>query len=134
MRSSIRVNYGAFSEKTIKGIRMITGKKLQSIQTQKGRQRYLFLTLLFQNSDLMHKLLTLSSYYDLYDISNSIQHLFCLLQPSYNKDDFFDTISCNQLDQVARSGQQQQHTQFPEHMRQVPEVCFILTIFTNPKL
>jgi len=56
---------------------------------------------------------------------------FCLLQPAYNKDDFFDTISCNQLDRVARSGQQ--HNQFPEHMRQVPEVCFILSILTNPK-
>uniref|UniRef100_A0A1J3GP81 Decapping 5-like protein n=1 Tax=Noccaea caerulescens TaxID=107243 RepID=A0A1J3GP81_NOCCA len=45
-------------------------------------------------------------------------------KPAYNKDDFFDTISCNQLNQVARSGQQQQqqHTQFPEHMRQNPEV------------
>lgn len=40
-------------------------------------------------------------------------------KPAYNKDDFFDTISCNQLDRVARSGQQ--HNQFPEHMRQVPE-------------
>ncbi|KFK31573.1 hypothetical protein AALP_AA6G129700 [Arabis alpina] len=41
---------------------------------------------------------------------------------AYNKDDFFDTISCNQLDQVARSGQQrqQQHAQFPNHMGQVP--------------
>ncbi|CAA7033814.1 unnamed protein product [Microthlaspi erraticum] len=44
-------------------------------------------------------------------------------KPAYNKDDFFDTISCNQLNQVPRSGQQQQqHTQFPEHMRQNPEV------------
>ncbi|EFH39748.1 hypothetical protein ARALYDRAFT_916947 [Arabidopsis lyrata subsp. lyrata] len=41
------------------------------------------------------------------------------VQPAYNKDDFFDTISCNPLDRVGRSGQQ--HTQFPEHMRQVPE-------------
>ncbi|XP_010481603.1 PREDICTED: decapping 5-like protein isoform X1 [Camelina sativa] len=39
-------------------------------------------------------------------------------KPSYNKDDFFDTISCNQLDRVARNGQQ--HNQFPEHMRQDP--------------
>ncbi|XP_019087064.1 PREDICTED: decapping 5-like protein isoform X2 [Camelina sativa] len=39
-------------------------------------------------------------------------------KPSYNKDDFFDTISCNQLDRVARNGQQ--HNQFPEHMRQEP--------------
>ncbi|XP_023639260.1 decapping 5-like protein isoform X2 [Capsella rubella] len=39
-------------------------------------------------------------------------------KPAYNKDDFFDTVSCNQLDRVARSGQQ--HTQFPEHLRQVP--------------
>ncbi|CAH2046320.1 unnamed protein product [Thlaspi arvense] len=47
----------------------------------------------------------------------------CLLQPAYNKDDFFDTISCNPLDRMARSGQQQQqHIQFPEHMRQDPGV------------
>ncbi|KAG2302243.1 hypothetical protein Bca52824_030894 [Brassica carinata] len=42
-------------------------------------------------------------------------------KPAYNKDDFFDTISCNPLDRVARSGQQQQHSQFPDHMRQNPE-------------
>ncbi|KAF2571568.1 hypothetical protein F2Q70_00002039 [Brassica cretica] len=42
-------------------------------------------------------------------------------KPAYNKDDFFDTISCNPLDRVARSGQQQLDSQFPEHMRQNPE-------------
>ncbi|KAF8084602.1 hypothetical protein N665_0710s0010 [Sinapis alba] len=42
-------------------------------------------------------------------------------KPAYNKDDFFDTISCNPLDRVARGGQQQQHSQFPEHMRQDSE-------------
>ncbi|KAJ0252656.1 Decapping 5-like protein [Hirschfeldia incana] len=40
---------------------------------------------------------------------------------AYNKDDFFDTISCNPLDRVARSGQQQLDSRFPEHMRQNPE-------------
>ncbi|CAF2142212.1 hypothetical protein HID58_006751 [Brassica napus] len=40
---------------------------------------------------------------------------------AYKKDDFFDTISCNRLDRTARSGQQQQHIQFPEHMRQDPQ-------------
>ncbi|ESQ39658.1 hypothetical protein EUTSA_v10000836mg [Eutrema salsugineum] len=43
-------------------------------------------------------------------------------KPAYNKDDFFDTISVNSLDRVARNGQQQQHVQFPEHMRQDPQV------------
>ncbi|KAL1222965.1 Decapping 5-like protein [Cardamine amara subsp. amara] len=33
-------------------------------------------------------------------------------KPAYNKDDFFDTISVNPLDRVARGGQQ--YTQFPE--------------------
>ncbi|KAJ0242571.1 Decapping 5-like protein [Hirschfeldia incana] len=42
-------------------------------------------------------------------------------KPAYKKDDFFDTISCNRPDQAARSGQQQQHIQFPEHMRQDPQ-------------
>ncbi|CAN8246027.1 unnamed protein product [Cochlearia groenlandica] len=43
-------------------------------------------------------------------------------KPAYSKDDFFDTISCNSLISMARGGhQQQQHTQFPEHMRQNPE-------------
>ncbi|CAH8390304.1 unnamed protein product [Eruca vesicaria subsp. sativa] len=39
-------------------------------------------------------------------------------KPAYKKDDFFDSISCNQLDRVARSGQQQLHIQFPDHTRQ----------------
>ncbi|XP_009128784.1 decapping 5-like protein isoform X1 [Brassica rapa] len=42
-------------------------------------------------------------------------------KPAYKKDDFFDTISCNRLDRTARSGQQQQQIQFPEHMRQDPQ-------------
>ncbi|KAG2301808.1 hypothetical protein Bca4012_060154 [Brassica carinata] len=42
-------------------------------------------------------------------------------KPAYKKDDFFDTISCNRPNQAARSGQQQQHIQFPEHMRQDPQ-------------
>nr|VDD25229.1 unnamed protein product [Brassica oleracea] len=45
-------------------------------------------------------------------------------KPAYKKDDFFDTISCNRLDRTARSGQQQQHIQFPDHMRQDPQNHF----------
>lgn len=31
--------------------------------------------------------------------------LFLSVQPAYNKDDFFDTISCNSLGRGARDGQ-----------------------------
>lgn len=46
------------------------------------------------------------------------------MQSAYNKDEFFDTISCNSLNRGARNGQ----NRFSERIKQDTEVCQLVCI------
>lgn len=50
-------------------------------------------------------------------LSLYLSFLVCFMQPAYNKDEFFDTISCNSLNRGGRNGHR-----FSERMKMDSEV------------